>query len=80
MTNKHSGASEGGEIVQRPRWWHPGCGRPLPHLYASTRYTGTGAINSGGRVFAQTVPCRWETREEWNTRTAISRARGSHKP
>ncbi len=58
--------------LKRPDWWSPGCGIPLPHVYAGKTYSGTGALNSGGRVWAQTQPLVWETVEEWAIRTGKS--------
>lgn len=55
-------------IVQRPDYWFPGCGYPLPALTASTIHTGTGKIGGGGRVNTQKQPVRWETIAEWQAR------------
>lgn len=44
-------------ILDRPSWWRPGI--PLPHLYAGKVYTGSGALNSGGKVTVTMDEVAW---------------------
>lgn len=50
------------KVFPRPDWWSPGL--PLPPLTSMVTYTGTGALNSGGKVTVTTTPVRWETGAE----------------
>ena len=59
-------------VVPRPDWWRPGL--PLPPLQAMRCYTGSGQLNSGGKVTTTVTPVRWETPAEREARLARKEA------
>lgn len=45
-------------VLKRPDWWHPTHPASLPSIGAIPCYSGTGKLNSGGKVWSGMIKVR----------------------